>query len=62
MSVQIEIQDDNFKALIRRATEAGKSLKVPFKLIQESWFKGNRAIFSLSGPGQYADLKESTKK
>lgn len=60
--ISIQVQDEKLLAQLKRAQENAVDLKIPFKLIQESWFKTNRAIFSLSGPGKYMDLKESTKR
>lgn len=36
-------------------------LTVPLKLIAQSWFRSNRAIFTLKGPGKYADLSPAYK-
>ena len=60
--IEVQVYDKDVIAQLKRAREAAVDLSVPFRLIQESWFKGNRTIFSLSGPGKYQDLKESTKK
>jgi phage gpG-like protein len=47
---------------MKRARDEAIDLRVPFGLITASWYKSNKAIFALKGPGKYADLKDSTKK
>jgi len=37
-------------------------LTIPMGLITQSWFKTNRAIFSLKSAGKYVDLTEKYKK
>jgi hypothetical protein len=49
---------DNFREKLARV----KDLRIPLELIRESWFKGNRSIFALSGPGRYVDLSASYKR
>lgn len=61
--IEIQVYDKDFIAQMKKAREAALDLSVPFRLIQQSWFKGNRAIFDVKqGPGKYPDLKKSTKK
>lgn len=47
---------------LREASIKGSDLTVPLQLIAQNWFKSNRAIFTLSGPGKYVDLTELYKK
>jgi phage gpG-like protein len=54
--------DKEFQKAIKQALTEVKDLTIPFTLITKSWFKGNRAIFALKGPGKYADLTENYKK
>lgn len=59
MSERFEVRvdpDDQFKWALRRAIEKVGDLSVPYTLITQSWFKSNRAIFALKGPGKYQDL------
>ena len=58
----IQLYDKELFAQMKRAREAAIDLRPVFRLIQESWHKGNRAIFSLQSPGKYVDLMPSTKK
>lgn len=60
-SIEVTLYDKGLFEQFKRAREAALDLRPPFRLIQESWWKGNRAIFDLKGPGKYADLKKSTK-
>lgn len=47
-------------ALDKVSKEVG-DLTVPMTLIAQSWFKTNRAIYSLKGPGKYVDLSPEYK-
>ncbi len=47
---------------IKAALKEVNDLTIPFTLIAKDWFKSNRAIFALSGPGKYVDLTEKYKK
>ena len=42
--------------VIKEAIGSFKDLSIVFKLITNDWFKSNRAIFTLKGPGKYTDL------
>lgn len=54
--INIEVTvDDGIREVLGRAREAGVNLNVPFMSIAKSWFKSNRSIFTLQGPGQYPD-------
>lgn len=50
-----------FQKALKEAERWTGDLTVPFGLISQSWFKSNRAIFALSGPGKYPDLSEKYK-
>lgn len=54
--------DRKFREAIAKAGAAVKDLTIPLTLIAKDFFKSERAIFQLQGPGQYPDLAESTKK
>ena len=43
------------RSLLEAAQKVG-DLTIPLNLISREWFKSNRAIFSLKGPGKYVDL------
>lgn len=43
-------------AVIKRARGVVKDLRPAFKVMASDFQKGNRAIFKLQGPGQYADF------
>lgn len=61
--VKITVDEDGrFQDALNRAKGVSDDLRIPFSAIGQHWFQGNRAIFSLRGPGQYTDLAESTKK
>jgi phage gpG-like protein len=53
----VEIDPDReFAALLKDARDKVHDLTVPLRLMSREWFKGNRAIFALKGPGKYTDL------
>lgn len=49
---------DKLKKLQRKSDD----LTIPLTLITKDWFKSNRAIFALTGPGKYEDLSDGYKK
>jgi phage gpG-like protein len=51
--------DMKFRKAVAAARDAVKDLTIPLTLIAKDFFKSERAIFQLSGPGLYPDL--STK-
>lgn len=56
---------DNDRAFRNAVDEARKQvgdLIVPLTLISRDWYRSERAIFTLKGPGQYPDLAPSTKR
>ncbi len=59
--LKFEVFDKDLQAAVKDAQEKVSDLRVPFTLITQSWFKSNRAIFSLTGPGKYVDLTEKYK-
>ncbi len=54
--------DKAFKAAIERAKTVTSDLTIPLTLISKDFYRSERAIFMLKGPGQYEDLKERTKR
>lgn len=54
--------DQKFAKAVEEAAKAVGDLRIPLGLIATSFFKSNKAIFSLGGPGQYADLSALYKK
>lgn len=53
--------DGKFRKSVDEAIGEVEDLRVPFGLIAASWFKSNRAIFALAGPGKYQDLSPNYK-
>jgi phage gpG-like protein len=63
MAVKFQVDSDKaFQKAIQDALREVSDLTIPYTLIAKSWFQGNKAIFSLKGPGKYVDLKENYKK
>lgn len=57
------LQNDKiFLSKLNQALELSTDLRVPLGLISRDFYRSERAIFKLQGPGQYRDLKDSTKK
>lgn len=48
--------DQKFSKAVQEAASQVSDLRIPLGLIATSWFQSNKAIFALSGPGQYQDL------
>lgn len=55
LNVEVDVSKEVSRAL-QRAKEIGVNLTIPFLLISKSWYKSNRSIFALKGPGKYPDL------
>lgn len=54
--------DDGLQRALNKASKQVSDLTIPFTLIAKSWFKSNKAIYALKGPGKFADLTELYKK
>jgi phage gpG-like protein len=57
----VDPQKELSKAL-RKAAREVSDLREPLTLIAQSWFKSNRAIFTLKSKGKYVDLSPLYKK
>lgn len=55
-------QNSNFQKKLDEVYQATGNLTLPLDLIARDWYKGNRSIFALKGPGRYKDLTEKYKK
>lgn len=59
----IEVDPKNsLQKTLQSIAASATDLTLPLNLIAQQWFKSNRAIFTLKGPGQYADLTPAYKK
>ncbi len=54
--------DQKFAKAVEEAAKAVGDLRIPLGIIAAQFFKSNKAIFSLGGPGQYQDLSARYKK
>jgi phage gpG-like protein len=54
--------DKRFRRALDEARNAVGDLRIPLTLISRDFFKSQKAIWLLSGPGQYPDLAPSTKR
>ena len=54
--------DSTFQKKLEEVYAATKDLTIPLTLMSKEWYKGNRSIFALKGPGRYKDLTEKYKK
>lgn len=62
ISIEVRLENEaRFIAAVERAKRATEDLTLPLTLIAKDFYKSERAIFSLKGPGQYEDLKQKTK-
>lgn len=62
VQMRIAIDDEELRKKFNLAYDSVSDLRPVLTLIRESWFKGNRAIFALKGPGKFADLTAKYKK
>lgn len=60
--VNIKVFDKEFQKAVDQTLKNVSDLTIPFNLITQSWFKSNRSIFTLGGPGKYADLSPGYKR
>lgn len=62
MVVKFQVDPDKaFQKEIEATLREVDDLTVPYTLMIQSWFKSNRAIFSLKGPGKYTDISQAYK-
>ena len=58
MFTSYSIENDKaWNDAVNTALKAGGSLKTPFKLVANDFYKSQKAIFNLSGMGQYDDYR-----
>lgn len=55
-SIKVEISD-GFKAALQEAASMADDLSVPLGLILKDFYKTEKIIFALKGPGKYEDYK-----
>lgn len=54
--------DKRFRNAVDRALKTTDDLRVPFGLIAGDFYRSQRPIFQMSGPGPYPDLNKAYKK
>lgn len=54
--------DKTFQKSIEKAIKLTGDLTIPLTEITKMWYKGNRSMFTLKGPGKYKDISEKWKK
>jgi hypothetical protein len=58
MVVKYQVDPDKRLAkALNKAIKEVDDLTIPLIVITKSWYQGNKAIFTLKGPGKYADYK-----
>lgn len=60
LSYSVE-NDARFKQMLRNAASVSEDLRVPFGLISRDFYRSQRAIFKLQGPGLYPPFKNSVR-
>lgn len=60
-SYQVD-NDGKFKRYLKYASEVSDDLRVPFGLILRDFYRSEKAIFKLKGPGQYPDFKNERSR
>lgn len=62
-AVSYEIENDKaFNAKLKKLRDKTDDLTIPLILISKDFYKSEKSIFLLKGPGQYKDLSELYKK
>lgn len=61
MELKVENQQQ-FNAEIQKISKGVSDLRPILHTIKKQWYKGNQSIFSLDGPGRYADIKDKQAK
>lgn len=63
MRFEVEVDPgQQMRDAIKEAIAQVGNLTIPYKMIAQSWFKSNKAIFSVKGKGKYDDLTANYKK
>ncbi len=63
VSTSYEIENDKaFNAKLKKLAKKSSDLTIPLTLISKDFYKSEKSIFLLKGPGQYKDLKDIYKK
>lgn len=55
------LNEEAVRSILKNIREKGGNLTIPFGMIARSWFKSNKSIFKLGGPGKYEDLSPKYK-
>lgn len=55
-------KDSSFQRKLQQVFKATGDLTIPLTLMAREWYRGNRSIFALKGPGRYTDLDPDYKK
>jgi len=61
MKIDVDPNKDFHKA-VEEATKGISDLRLPLREITKHWYQGNKAMFTLSGPGKWDDLSPGYKK
>jgi len=54
--------DVEFQCIFNEVKKRVKYVKPALIAVRDDWYKENRTLFTLQGPGKFTDLKDSTKK
>lgn len=60
MNSYITVNDKKFQEALKGALEVVTDLRIPFNLIAKDFYRSEKAIFQLTGPGQYPAFKRSS--
>lgn len=59
--IQFKTNEVEFRAFLKEAFKFTSNLRIPLELISRDFYRSERLIFNLKGPGGYADLDPATK-
>lgn len=61
MEVKVD-PNKSFEANVKNIVKDIEDLTIPLRSITRQWYKGNKSIFTLGGPGKYQDLTDSYER
>lgn len=61
-TIPSNLLDAEFQRIFKETEEKVKYMKPALMSIRDDWYRENRTLFKLKGPGKYTDLKDSTKR
>jgi hypothetical protein len=61
-TIPSNLLDPEFQRIFKETADRVKYMKPALMSIRDDWYRENRTLFKLRGPGKFTDLKDSTKR